>query len=91
MMCGYLGLAGDWEPTRVLFKRLAQMTSAGGLLIGDSVDPTSDDPDDVVYEGRERKGWVPSGTRPAAAPLRRPRDTVVGPDQLPTHGHRSAR
>lgn len=44
MMCGNLGLAGDREPTRRLLTRLAAMTTPGGLLIGDSVDPLSDDP-----------------------------------------------
>lgn len=52
LMCGNLGLAGDWEPTRTLLRRLAQMTSVGGLLIGDSVDPSSDDPDDIAFEDR---------------------------------------
>ncbi|HVF07771.1 MAG TPA: methyltransferase domain-containing protein [Actinomycetota bacterium] len=44
LMCGNLGLAGDREPTRRLLTRLAAMTTTGGLLIGDSVDPVSDDP-----------------------------------------------
>jgi SAM-dependent methyltransferase len=61
LMCGNLGLAGDWEPTRVLLKRLAQMTSLGGLLIGDSVDPTSDDPDDLAYEDRNEEAGFHRG------------------------------
>lgn len=44
LMCGNLGLAGDRTPTRRLLTRLAAMTTPGGLLIGDSVDPVSDDP-----------------------------------------------
>jgi SAM-dependent methyltransferase len=52
LMCGNLGLAGDWEPTRSLLMRLSQMTEPGALLIGDSVDPASDDPDDLAYEAR---------------------------------------
>lgn len=31
------------------------MTLSGGLLIGDSVDPTSDDPRDLEYEERNRR------------------------------------
>lgn len=58
LMCGNLGLAGDWEPTRALLRRLAQMTSMGGVLIGDSVDPASDDPADLGYgERNEEKGF----------------------------------
>jgi SAM-dependent methyltransferase len=56
LMCGNLGLAGDWEPTRRLLDRLGEMTVPGGLLIGDSVDP--DDPDDLEYqEGNRRAGF----------------------------------
>jgi hypothetical protein len=55
LMCGNLGLAGDWDPTRALLRRLAQMTSTGGVLIGDSVDPASDDPVDLGYEERKRE------------------------------------
>jgi SAM-dependent methyltransferase len=54
LMCGNLGLAGDWEPTRRLLTRLRKRTSRGGILIGDSVDPTSDDPLDLAYEERNR-------------------------------------
>jgi SAM-dependent methyltransferase len=53
LMCGNLGLAGDWEPTRRLLTQLGAMTVPGGLLIGDSVDP--DDPDDVDYQDRNRR------------------------------------
>jgi hypothetical protein len=52
LMCGNLGLAGDWRPTRDLLVRLASITSREGLLIGDSVDPASDDPHDLAYEER---------------------------------------
>jgi hypothetical protein len=55
LMCGNLGLAGDWDPTRTLLTRLAACTTQGGLLIGDSVDPTSDDPLDLEYEERNRR------------------------------------
>jgi SAM-dependent methyltransferase len=54
LMCGNLGLAGDWEPTRRLLMRLRKRASRGGILIGDSVDPTSDDPVDLAYEERNR-------------------------------------
>jgi len=52
LMCGNLGLAGDWGPTRQLLRRLGAMTVPGGVLIGDSVDP--DDPDDLEYQERNR-------------------------------------
>ena len=61
LMCGNLGLAGDWEPTRVVLKRLAQMTSTSGVLIGDSVDPTSDDPEDLAYEDRNEEAGFHRG------------------------------
>jgi SAM-dependent methyltransferase len=60
LMCGNLGLAGDWEPTRRLLMRLRKRASRGGILIGDSVDPTSDDPIDLAYEERNRVYRVPS-------------------------------
>jgi SAM-dependent methyltransferase len=57
LMCGNLGLAGDWEPTRQLLARLATMISPRGMLIGDSVDPASEDPKDLAYqEGNRRSG-----------------------------------
>lgn len=52
LMGGNLGLAGDWEPTRTLLTQLVAITAPGGLLIGDSVDPTSDDPEELAYEAR---------------------------------------
>jgi SAM-dependent methyltransferase len=55
LMCGNLGLAGDWEPTRRLLVRLGAMISPSGVLIGDSVDPSSDDPNDAAYEERNRR------------------------------------
>jgi SAM-dependent methyltransferase len=61
LMCGNLGLAGDWEPTRILLKRLAGMASEQGLLIGDSVDPTSHDPDDLAYENRNQQAGFHRG------------------------------
>jgi SAM-dependent methyltransferase len=54
LMGGNLGLGGDWDPSRELLRRLAGMASPGGLLIGDSVDPLSDDPEDLAYEERNR-------------------------------------
>ena len=52
LLGGNLGLAGDWEPTRALLAALSEVISPGGVLIGDSVDPSSDDPDDLAYEDR---------------------------------------
>jgi SAM-dependent methyltransferase len=54
MMGGNLGLAGDWESTRRLLISLAGNTRPGGWLIGDTVDPTSDEPASLVYEERNR-------------------------------------
>ena len=50
LMGGNLGVAGGWEQTRDLLHRLAATAPPGGALIGDSVDPTSEDPDDLAYE-----------------------------------------
>ena len=61
LMCGNLGLAGDWQPTRRLLKSLGSLTTSGGLLIGDSVDPTSDDPADLAYEERNREAGFHRG------------------------------
>ena len=61
LMCGNLGLGGDWEPTRSLLTRLGQLTTRGGLLIGDSVDPTSDDPASLAYEERNREAGFHRG------------------------------
>jgi SAM-dependent methyltransferase len=59
LMCGNLGLAGEWEPTRRLLKQLGAMTVAGGLLIGDSVDPA--DPEDLDYQERNRRAGLQLG------------------------------
>jgi SAM-dependent methyltransferase len=59
LMCGNLGLAGEWEPTRRLLRQLGAMTVAGGLLIGDSVDP--DDPEDLDYQERNRRTGLQLG------------------------------
>jgi SAM-dependent methyltransferase len=59
LMCGNLGLAGDWEPTRRLLRLLGAVTVSGGLLIGDSVDP--EDPDDLDYQDRNRRAGVHPG------------------------------
>jgi len=61
LMCGNLGLGGDWEPTRRLLRRLGGLTASGGLLIGDSVDPTSEDPFDIAHEERNREAGFHRG------------------------------
>jgi SAM-dependent methyltransferase len=61
LMGGNLGLAGDWGPTRALLACLATLTPPGGVLIGDSVDPTSEDPADVEYEDRNRRAGFHRG------------------------------
>jgi SAM-dependent methyltransferase len=55
LMCGNLGLGGDWDQTRRFLERLATITRVGGCLIGDTVDPASDAPDDLAYEARNRR------------------------------------
>jgi SAM-dependent methyltransferase len=61
LMCGNLGLGGDWDTTRRFLERLANLTSVGGCLIGDTVDPTSDAPDDLAYEARNRRDGFHEG------------------------------
>lgn len=64
LMGGNLGLAGDLEPTRELLRGLTLLTSDRAVLIGDSVDPTSDDPEDLAYEVRNREtGFHPGHVR----------------------------
>jgi SAM-dependent methyltransferase len=55
LMCGNLGLGGDWDPSRQLLERIANVVPSGGRLLGDTVDPTSDDPDDLAYEARNQR------------------------------------
>jgi SAM-dependent methyltransferase len=54
LMGGNLGVAGNWEPTRRLLTSLATNTRPHGCLIGDSVDPTIDEPEALTYEERNR-------------------------------------
>jgi hypothetical protein len=54
LMGGNLGVAGDWEPTRSLLMSLATNTGPHGRLIGDSVDPTTDEVEGLAFEERNR-------------------------------------
>jgi SAM-dependent methyltransferase len=40
LMCGNLGLAGGWDDTRSLLRRLHEITALGAQLLCDSFDPT---------------------------------------------------
>ena len=53
LLCGNLGLAGGWENTRRLLRRLAQITSSDAVIIADTVDPTIGEDDDArEYQAR---------------------------------------
>jgi SAM-dependent methyltransferase len=40
LMCGNLGLAGGWDDTRGLLRRLAEICAEDAIIVADSVDPT---------------------------------------------------
>lgn len=50
-----------WDPTRRLLLALAGSTNPGGCLIGDTVDPTSDDPADLDYEEHNQRAGFHRG------------------------------
>ena len=89
LMCGNLGLAGEWEPTRRLLKQLGAMTVAGGLLIGELVDPA--DPEDLDYQERNRRAGLQLGRVRLRLRYGDLADAVVGTAQSATGGHRGAR
>jgi SAM-dependent methyltransferase len=50
LMCGNLGLAGNWQATRSLLARLARGSRSDAIVVTDTVDPTVDnDADDLAY------------------------------------------
>ena len=49
LLCGNLGLGGDWEESRRFLIRLADVTADDAVLIGDTVDPTVDQAPDSAY------------------------------------------
>jgi SAM-dependent methyltransferase len=56
LMCGNFGLAGGWDETRELLRRLHAVCRPGALLVADSVDPTmNDDPVSVAYRDAKRQ------------------------------------
>ena len=66
MLCGNLGLGGDFDDCRRLLKRLARIVRGDAVLIGDTVDPTVGETETSDYTaymndqdaaGRYR-GWV---------------------------------
>lgn len=51
LMCGNLGLGGDWAGSRALLTRLAAVAAPDAVLVGDTVDPTqTDDPGHLAYQ-----------------------------------------
>jgi SAM-dependent methyltransferase len=61
MMCGNFGFFGDAEATVAGLRRLNALTSAGGRIVLDSVDPYVDcDEADLAYQARNReRGRLP--------------------------------
>ena len=61
MMCGNFGLVGDAEAAAAGLRRLHAMTTAGGRIVLDSVDPYVDsDAADIAYQARNRaQGRMP--------------------------------
>jgi len=61
MMCGNFGFVGDGEAAAASLRRLHAMTSAGGRIVLDSVDPYVDsDAADIAYQARKRaQGRMP--------------------------------
>jgi hypothetical protein len=51
LVCGNLGLGGDWDGTRALLGKLAMLSAPNALLVGDTVDPTvTDGPRHLSYQ-----------------------------------------
>lgn len=61
MMCGNFGFFGDAEATVAGLRRLHALTSSGGRIVLDSVDPYVDSDDaDLAYQARNReRGRLP--------------------------------
>ena len=61
LMCGNLGLAGGAEETTALLRRLHDITSAGGRVVFDTVDPHVENEEaDLAYIERNReRGRMP--------------------------------
>jgi SAM-dependent methyltransferase len=58
LMCGNLGLAGDWQSTRSLLARLARGCRSDAIIVTDTVDPTVDNDagDRAYFERNLRTG-----------------------------------
>ncbi len=53
LMCGNFGLAGGWDETRALLRRLADVSAKHAVLIADTVDPTlMEDEHSVAHRAR---------------------------------------
>ena len=76
LMCGNLGLAGDWQGTKALLADLASIADPGGVLIADSVDPThmADE-----YSSQHRRRNEESGRHVGHARLRLRYQATVTP------------
>ena len=55
LLCGNLGLGGDWTGCRGLLERLGEITADDAVLIGDTVDPTAGDVDPEYQRYQDRQ------------------------------------
>jgi len=54
LLCGNLGLAGDWKESRELLIHLANISTEEAIIIGDTIDPTiTDDREDFEYQRKQ--------------------------------------
>jgi SAM-dependent methyltransferase len=62
LLCGNLGLAGGWDETRALLRRLHELTAPGAVLVADTVDPTlTDDEEHLAYMRAVQDRQLPVG------------------------------
>lgn len=62
LMCGNLGLAGGWDETRALLRRLHGIAVPGAVVLADTVDPTRlDDAGSRTHVERNRSEGRPPG------------------------------
>lgn len=77
LLCGNLGLGGDWEESRRLMMRLADITTDDAVLIGDTVDPSVDQAPDSAFI-RYQEAQVARGRYRGLVSLRLRYGTTVG-------------
>jgi SAM-dependent methyltransferase len=62
LLCGNLGLAGGWDETRGLLRRLHRLTTPDAVLVTDTVDPTlTDDEEHLAYMRDVEERGLPVG------------------------------